>query len=81
MIKYLLVIKICYAIAQFCGPGLESNILYDNFRDCALEGYTKSHEIILSMPPVQVESTQTIIKFYCIEKETEVAPILKGTPV
>ena len=80
MIKYLLVIKICYAVAQFCSPALESNIQYDNFRDCALEGYTKSHEIILSMPPAQVESTQTIIKFYCIEKETKPAP-LKGTPI
>ena len=60
-------------------PGLESNIQYDNFRDCAIAGYTQAHEIILSMPPAQVEETQTLIKFYCIKKETEVAPFKRNS--
>ena len=81
MIKYLLVIKICYAVAQFCGPPLESNVLYDSFRSCALEGYTKAHEIILAFPPVQVEATQTLVKFYCIQKEMDKIAPLKGTPI
>ena len=80
MIKYLLVIKICYAVAQFCSPALESNIQYDNFRDCAIAGYEQAHEIILSMSPAQVEETKTLIKFYCIKKETDPVP-LKGTPI
>ena len=79
MIKFILVIKICYAVAQFCAPGLESNIKYHSFRDCAIDGYLKAHELILSMPPAQVEETQTLIKFYCIKQETKKAP--KGTAI
>ena len=79
MIKFILVIKICYAVAQFCAPGLESNIKYDSFRDCAIDGYLKAHELIVSMPPPQVEETQTLIKFYCLKEEPKIAP--KGTTI
>ena len=28
--KFILVLKVCYAVAQFCGPSIESNITYDS---------------------------------------------------
>ena len=37
--KIYLVIKVCYAVAQFCGPGIESTVTYDSFYDCGVAGY------------------------------------------
>jgi len=71
MIKFILVLKVCYAVAQFCGPGIESTVTYDSFYDCGVAGYKYAGEIIESLPPEQVNQTQTFIKFYCFEKPKE----------
>ena len=79
MIKYILVFKVCYAIAQFCGQPIQYNETFDSFRDCAITGYERAYEMIKSFPAENVEKTQTIIKFYCLNKP--LPSTLKGKPV
>ena len=79
MIKYILVFKVCYAIAQFCGQPIQYNETFDSFRDCAITGYERAYEMIKSFPAENVEKTQTIIKFYCLNKPLPSKS--KGKPV
>ena len=83
MIKYILVFKVCYAIAQFCGQPIQYNETFDSFRDCAITGYERAYEMIKSFPAENVEKTQTIIKFYCYpQPKIPATPSkLKGNPV
>ena len=75
--KFILVLKVCYAVAQFCGPGIESTVTYDSYRECGLAGYTHAYDIMKSLPPEQVNQTHTYIKFYCFEQPKELTPSKK----
>lgn len=83
MVKFILVLKVCYAVAQFCAPPFQYSETFDSFRDCAITGYERAYEMMQSFPAENVEKTQTIIKFYCIEQPVEPATPskLKGKPV
>jgi hypothetical protein len=83
MVKFILVLKVCYAVAQFCAPPFQYSETFDSFRDCAITGYKHAYEMIQVFPAEEVEKTQTIIKFYCYpQPETPATPSkLKGKPV
>ena len=80
MVKFILVFKVCYVIAQFCAPPFQYSETFDSFRDCAITGYQHAYEMIQAFPAEGVEKTQTIIKFYCLEQPVESLK-LKGNPV
>ena len=83
MVKFVLIFKVCYVIAQFCAPPFQYSETFDSFRDCAITGYKHAYEMIQAFPAENVEKTQTIIKFQCIKQPSEpVTPSkLKGNPV
>ena len=70
MIKFLLVIQMCYQASGMCLPPMEEK-LYNSFRECSLTGYTKAHKFILALPEEKVNQYQTIIKFWCESQKPE----------
>jgi len=70
MIKFLLVIQMCYQASGMCLPPMEEKV-YDTFRECSLTGYTKAHKFILALPEEKVNQYQTIIKFWCESQNPE----------
>ena len=64
MIKFLLIFQMCYQASGMCVLPMQEKT-YDTFRECSLVGYTKAHELILSLPEEKVNQYQTIIKFWC----------------
>ena len=80
MVKFILVLKVCYAVAQFCAPPFQFSETFDSFRDCAIMGYKHAYEMTKALPAEDVEKTKTIIKFYCLEQPVESLK-LKGNPV
>jgi len=63
VIKFLLVIQMCYQASGMCLPPMEEKV-YNTFRECSLTGYTKAHKFILALPEEKVNQYQTIIKFW-----------------
>jgi len=70
MIKFLLVIQMCYQASGMCLPPMEEKV-YNTFRECSLTGYTKAHKFILALPEEKVNQYQTIIKFWCETQKPE----------
>ena len=70
MLKFLLVIQMCYQASGMCLPPMEEKV-YDTFRECSLTGYTKAHKFILALPEEKVNQYQTIIKFWCETQKPE----------
>jgi hypothetical protein len=70
MIKFLLVFQMCYSISQTCLPPMKEKV-YETHRECSLNGYYKAHEFVAGLPPKEVESNRTIIKFWCEPKKIE----------
>ena len=79
MVKFILVFKVCYVIAQFCAPPFQYNKTFDSFRDCAITGYKHAYEMIQTLPAEDVEKTQTFIKFYCIDAPVEPVKLKENT--
>ena len=70
VIKFLLVIQMCYQASGMCLPPMEEKV-YNTFRECSLTGYTKAHKFILALPEEKVNQYQTIIKFWCESQKPE----------
>ena len=64
VIKFLLVIQMCYQASGMCLPPMEEKV-YNTFRECSLTGYTKAHKFILALPEEKVNQYQTVVKFWC----------------
>lgn len=67
--KFLLVFMMCHQASSTCLPRMDTGVLYNTFRDCALAGYEQAGKIIADIPPIQMEKNQTIIKFWCQGKK------------
>ena len=72
--KFILVLKVCYALVQFCGPPIESSIIYDSWYECGVAGYNHAAKILETLPREQVNGTKTFVKFQCFEKLEELTP-------
>ena len=70
VIKFLLVIQMCYQASGMCLPPMEEKV-YNTFRECSLTGYTKAQKFILALPEEKVNQYQTIIKFWCEPQKPE----------
>ena len=70
MIKFMLIFQMCYSVAGTCFPPMNEQ-LYNSHRECALNGYSKAHEFIITMPKEHVESNRTFIKFWCLPQKVK----------
>ena len=67
--KFLLVFMMCHQVSNTCLPRTNTDVLYNTFRECALAGYDQARNAIASIPPLEIEKNQTVIKFWCEGKK------------
>ena len=67
--KFVLTMLICSASAQgtTCLPPHTFDILYKDWYDCMLAGYTKSHEKIIEIGREEINKHKIFVKFGCYE--------------
>jgi len=66
---YVLVMKICSAVALACSNPIEINS-FNNHYDCAIKGYEVSKEILQDIGKSGVEKDKIVINFSCYENYT-----------
>ena len=70
MIKFLLIIQMCYQIGGTCSPPMKAK-LFDSFQECSLSGYEGAYTMLKSLPIDQVNKNQTMIQFFCQPRKVE----------
>jgi len=60
--KWILIVQLCFVSTQTCYPPKKLDI-YNNYKDCALKGYSFSFDAIAEMK--NTEKLLPTIKFYC----------------
>tara|TARA_B100000029_G_C17273951_1_gene850888 strand:- start:51 stop:272 length:222 start_codon:yes stop_codon:yes gene_type:complete len=71
MIKFVLMMQMCFTLTQTCLPPIKSVELYDTHKDCSLAGYKNGYAIIESRPDYEVNKQKAMITFWCIEQITK----------
>ena len=67
--KYLLILKICSALAQECTNEIQYTLLFNSWLECANAGYLRAIEINNEMGSEFVNGNQVIINFKCKSME------------
>tara|TARA_Y100000401_G_C8285631_1_gene205888 strand:+ start:93 stop:329 length:237 start_codon:yes stop_codon:yes gene_type:complete len=71
MIKFILVMQLCYSATQVCIPPIQAGQYFNSHKECSLVGYRTGHDIILNREDKEVNDTRAFVKFWCIEKKIE----------
>ena len=71
MLKFVLVIQMCYAMQGVCNLPMPSDVKYETHKICALEGYKKAGELIGELDSDLVNKNRILFKFWCIEQKKE----------
>ena len=71
MLKFVLVIQMCYAMQGVCNLPMPSDVKYETHQICALEGYKKAGELIGELDSDLVNKNRILFKFWCIEQKKE----------
>jgi len=68
MIKFVLIMQMCFTLSQTCLQPIKSSNLYDTHKECSLAGYKSSYDIIKSRPNSEVNEQKAMITFWCVEQ-------------
>ena len=73
MIKFVLILHLCsFASSEFiCTQETIAPHQYNNWKDCILDGYRQSHNVLKTVYDDQIEIEKLAIKFKCKEIEIE----------
>lgn len=69
MIKFILVLQLCYSGGQCFTPMTKTDFVFDNYKSCAIAGYEESLMIISEIK--DIETNKPIIRFWCEEHKDE----------
>jgi len=69
MIKFILVLQLCYSGGQCFTPMTNPSYAFDNYKSCIMAGYEESLMIISEMK--DIETNKPIIRFWCDEQKNE----------
>jgi len=71
MVKFILILQMCYATQNMCLPPMELTTIYSSYKECGLAGYNQSSSIIQEMDSKLINDNKILIKFWCLEKKVE----------
>lgn len=69
MIKFMLILQICHASIGACLPPIQDNLLYNSYKECAMNGYLKGYEFMEKQNIEQINETRTVVRFWCQESD------------
>ena len=71
MVKFILILQMCYAIQNMCIPPMEIATIYSSHKECALAGYKRAGFLIEEIDSKLINDNKILIKFWCLEKKVE----------
>ena len=71
MIKFALVLQMCFTLSQTCVQPIRYTDLFDTHKECSLAGYKNAYAIIESKPDYEVNKQRPMVTFWCLEEEVE----------
>ena len=70
MTKFIIFVSMCSSVAQQCIPGVVTQKVFDNYKECAVFGYDYSSNVLNNMSTEDMEKYRTTILFECREDIT-----------
>ena len=70
MTKFIIFVWMCSSVAQQCIPGVVTQKVFDNYKECAVFGYDYSSNVLNNMSTEDMEKYSTTILFECREDIT-----------
>ena len=70
MTKSIIFVWMCSSVAQQCIPGVVTQKVFDNYKECAVFGYDYSSNVLNNMSTEDMEKYRTTILFECREDIT-----------
>ena len=70
MTKFIIFVWMCSSVAQQCIPGVVTQNVFDNYKECAVFGYDYSSNVLNNMSTEDMEKYRTTILFECREDIT-----------
>ena len=68
MLKFILVIQLCYGATGVCfSPLTNADFIYDDYKSCILQGYEQGAKFISELDDQSMKS-KPLIRFWCEEK-------------
>ena len=67
MVKFILVIWLCSAVAQDCKPILTPVADFDSYKNCVIYGYQHTIDILKAMPEEEIDRWKIFTRFICKE--------------
>jgi len=71
MIKFALVLQMCFTLSQTCVQPIRYTDLFDTHKECSLAGYKNAYAIIESRPDYEVNKQKAMITFWCLEEKVK----------
>jgi hypothetical protein len=71
MIKFVLVMQMCFTLSQTCVQPIRYTDLFDTHKECSLLGYKNAYAIIENRPDYEVNEQKAMITFWCLEEKVE----------
>jgi len=71
MLKFILVLQLCYSTTQVCIPPIQTGTLFNTHKECSLMGYKTGFDIISNKSDEEVNTTRAYIKFWCLEQKVK----------
>jgi len=66
MTKFILVLQLCFVGADCYPPISNKELVFDNWKSCAITGYEKS--IIIMNELDKIEQYRPLVRFWCTEQ-------------
>ena len=70
MTEFIIFVWMCSSVAQQCIPGVVTQKVFDNYKECAVFGYDYSSNLLNNMSTEDMEKYRTTILFECREDIT-----------
>jgi len=67
MVKFILVLQICHTLSNVCDNPISNQQIYNSYKECGIDGYKKSYEIMNFLDEKDLNENRTVIRFWCEE--------------
>ena len=66
--SYTLLFRICSMLHIACMAPMSDGVTYPDFSSCVLAGTKVANELIITLPPEEINKDQLYVQFACVKK-------------